>query len=96
MNKKDLEEFMMRFCNLIGKDERRKVMTNEDIVIIDENENTDEVVEAVKQMEEVLETPEFSTIEEYKEMTGKRFRMTKQEKADGLTREEAFARRFNL
>lgn len=96
MDKQYLEEFMLKFCKLIDKDERRKLMTNNDITIIDENENTEEVVEAVEQMQEVLEAPEFTTIEEYKEKTGKRFRLTKQEKAEGLTREEAFARRFNL
>ncbi len=76
---------------------------NTDITIIDENEDGEVVENALKEYMEVtqeiekdLETPEYTTIEEYKEATGKRFRMTKQDKADGLTREEAFAKRFNL
>ena len=37
------------------------------------------------------QSPEYSSIEEYSEATGKRFRMTKDQKERGLTREEAFA-----
>ena len=33
----------------------------------------------------------YSTIKEYTEQTGKRFRMSKDQKERGLTREEAFA-----
>lgn len=38
--------------------------------------------------------PEGVTLENFQEKTGSRFRMTKQEKDAGLTREEAFAKRF--
>tara|TARA_R110002012_G_scaffold77447_4_gene196576 strand:- start:93 stop:335 length:243 start_codon:yes stop_codon:yes gene_type:complete len=34
---------------------------------------------------------EYATIKEYTEQTGKRFRMSKDQKERGLTREEAFA-----
>jgi len=34
---------------------------------------------------------QYSTIKEYTEETGKRFRMSKDQKERGLTREEAFA-----
>ena len=36
----------------------------------------------------------FNTIEEYRTVTGMRFRMTKEEKASGISREEAFTQRF--
>jgi len=36
------------------------------------------------------ESLKYSNIEEYTEQTGKRFRMTKDQKERGLTREEAF------
>ena len=71
-------------------------MTNNDITIIDESDDMEEVVEEMKEMEIIELAPDFTTIDEYKEKTGKRFRMTKAEKEEGLTREEAFARRFNL
>jgi len=35
--------------------------------------------------------PRYSSIKEYTERTGKRFRMTKQQTEKGLTREESFA-----
>ena len=35
-------------------------------------------------------SPEYTTIEEYTARTGKRFRMTKDQKERGLTRDEAF------
>ena len=34
---------------------------------------------------------EYSSIKEYMDLTGKRFRMSKDQKERGLTREEAFA-----
>jgi hypothetical protein len=37
----------------------------------------------------------YSSIEEYTQQTGKRFRLTKEEKSLGLTREEALQKRFN-
>jgi len=36
-------------------------------------------------------TPEYASIQEYTGLTGKRFRMTKDQKERGLTRQEAFA-----
>lgn len=43
------------------------------------------------------ERPEvvYESIEDYTTKTGQRFRMTKEEKAAGLSREEAFEARFN-
>jgi len=40
--------------------------------------------------EDPLFSPAYSTIEEYTGQTGRRFRMTKDQKERGLTREEAF------
>jgi len=37
------------------------------------------------------ETASYATIEEYKAATGKRFRMTKDQKNRGISRDEAFA-----
>ena len=37
-----------------------------------------------------LSTPQYASIEEYSASTGKRFRMSKQQKERGLTRQEAF------
>ena len=37
----------------------------------------------------------YGSIEEYTQKTGKRFRLTKEEKELGLTREEALQKRFN-
>lgn len=37
----------------------------------------------------------YESFDEYTAKTGKRFRMTKEEKSAGLTREEAFHQRFN-
>jgi len=39
--------------------------------------------------------PSYADIDEYTQKTGKRFRMTKEEKELGLTREEALQQRFN-
>jgi hypothetical protein len=52
--------------------------------------NTDETVEDT----ETKSSP-YGSIEEYTQKTGKRFRMTKEEKELGLTREEALQQRFN-
>ena len=38
---------------------------------------------------------EYKDIEDYQRKTGKRFRMLKEQKERGLTREEAFAEMFN-
>lgn len=35
-------------------------------------------------------TPQFESIEHYTKMTGKRFRMTKEQKTRNISREEAF------
>lgn len=43
---------------------------------------------------ELEESPIYESIEDYEDKTGKRFRMKKDEKEEGLTREEAFERRF--
>ena len=40
------------------------------------------------------QTSPYGSIEEYTQQTGKRFRLTKEEKTLGLTREEAFYLRF--
>ena len=39
--------------------------------------------------------PLYTDVAEYTQKTGKRFRMTKEEKELGLTREEALQQRFN-
>ena len=44
-----------------------------------------------KNEESLQSGQQYSTIEEYTAATGKRFRMTKDQKERGLTREEAFA-----
>ena len=44
-----------------------------------------------KNEESLQSGQQYSTIEEYTAVTGKRFRMTKDQKERGLTREEAFA-----
>ena len=63
----------------------------------------EEMVEAIADlvnslMEELFgeleESPIYESIEDYEDKTGKRFRMKKDEKEEGLTREEAFERRF--
>tara|TARA_R110000824_G_scaffold305311_1_gene493175 strand:- start:529 stop:756 length:228 start_codon:yes stop_codon:yes gene_type:complete len=51
--------------------------------------NTDAVVE-----EPETDNPLYESIEEYTQQTGKRFRLTKEEKALGLSREEALHLRF--
>lgn len=43
-----------------------------------------------KNEEPLQSEQQYSTIEEYTAVTGKRFRMTKDQKERGLTREEAF------
>ncbi len=43
-----------------------------------------------KNEESLQSGQQYSTIEEYTAVTGKRFRMTKDQKERGLTREEAF------
>lgn len=43
-----------------------------------------------KNEEPLQSEQQYSTIEEYTAATGKRFRMTKDQKERGLTREEAF------
>jgi len=54
--------------------------------------------EETMQPQEVCETeiltPVYESIEDYTEQTGKRFRMTKDQKTRNLTREEAFAETF--
>ena len=44
-----------------------------------------------KKKDSMPSTPRYSNISEYTEQTGKRFRMNKDQKDRGLTREEAFA-----
>lgn len=44
--------------------------------------------------EEVQPEVVYESIEDYTAKTGQRFRMTKDEKAAGLSREEAFQQRF--
>jgi len=44
-----------------------------------------------KKEESLPSEQQYGTIEEYTAATGKRFRMTKDQKERGLTREEAFA-----
>jgi len=64
-------------------------------------ENTEstlqETVEAA--ISEALASPTqnealYTSIDEYRTVTGKRFRMTKEEKSSGLSREQAFTARF--
>jgi hypothetical protein len=38
--------------------------------------------------------PLYESIEDYTKKTGKRFRLTKEEKAEGLSREQAFNNRY--
>ena len=40
-------------------------------------------------------TPQFESIEHYTQSTGKRFRITKEQKARGISREEAFQEFLN-
>ena len=44
-----------------------------------------------KQEESLPASPKYASIEEYTSATGKRFRMSKQQKERGLSRQEAFA-----
>ena len=44
----------------------------------------------INDMDEVSESTTYTSAEDYKEKTGKRFRMTKDQKQRGLNREEAF------
>ena len=46
-----------------------------------------------KQPEAIIQ--EYKDIEDYQRKTGKRFRMLKEQKERGLTREEAFAEMFH-
>ena len=48
------------------------------------------LAEAQKPKEEVFISPDYGSIEEYTQKTGKRFRMTKDQKLRNKTREEAF------
>ncbi len=50
--------------------------------------------ERVQPTEPESHTPLYESIEDYTSKTGKRFRMTKEEKELGLTREEAFTQRY--
>tara|TARA_R100000458_G_C8252259_1_gene228965 strand:+ start:1080 stop:1295 length:216 start_codon:yes stop_codon:yes gene_type:complete len=50
----------------------------------------------IKDLEEGIDDEESISLEEYKEKTGKRFRMTKEQKSRGLSREEAFKEFLNL
>tara|TARA_R110002051_G_scaffold309096_1_gene381509 strand:- start:748 stop:969 length:222 start_codon:yes stop_codon:yes gene_type:complete len=51
----------------------------------------------LKDLEELSENnKEYSTPEMYKEKTGKRFRMTKEQKTRGMSRKEAFEEFINL
>jgi hypothetical protein len=50
--------------------------------------------ERVKPTEPESHTPLYESIEDFTSKTGKRFRMTKEEKELGLTREEAFTQRY--
>ena len=47
-------------------------------------------------LEEISEEAEYDSPEDYKNKTGKRFRMTKDQKGRGLTRDEAFKEFLNL
>ena len=50
--------------------------------------------ERVEAIEPESHSPLYESIEDYSSKTGKRFRMTKEEKEQGLTREEAFTQRY--
>jgi len=51
--------------------------------------------ELSKSKEKIQETSKYKDIEDYTRKTGKRFRMLKSDISEGLSREEAFNRRFN-
>ena len=51
--------------------------------------------ELSKSKEKIQETSKYKDIEDYTRKTGKRFRMLKSDISEGLSREEAFSRRFN-
>jgi len=51
-------------------------------------------LEFAHQPEEEAQTLVYESIEDYTSRTGKRFRMLKDQKARGLTREEAFTETF--
>jgi len=63
---------------------------------VEKNDAVEEkgVDDTVEETVEESETPTYKNIEDYTTLTGKRFRMLKTDKADGLTREQAFAKRF--
>jgi|3_EtaG_2_1085321.scaffolds.fasta_scaffold43352_2 hypothetical protein len=55
---------------------------------------TDDLTDFVSETKQSETNPEYSCIAEYTEQTGKRFRMTKDQKQRELTREEAFNETF--
>ena len=55
----------------------------------------DFMVKELRQKSEPPENPLFETIEQYKKTTGKKFRMTKEQKARKISREEAFKEYVN-
>ena len=55
---------------------------------------TDDLTDFVAEEEQPKTKPDYSCIAEYTEQTGKRFRMTKEQKSRELSREEAFNETF--
>lgn len=53
----------------------------------------EEMTAPLAENEENQETSDFRDPDHYREITGYRFRMTKAERSEGLTRQEAFERR---
>jgi len=51
--------------------------------------------ELSKPKAQIRETTKYKDIEDYTKKTGKRFRMLKSDISEGLSREEAFSKRFN-
>lgn len=62
-------------------------------VIMDNEENVEKKTEEVEGVvkDSHIEQPKYKNIAEYMAATGKRYRMTKEQKERGLTREQAFA-----
>ena len=55
---------------------------------------TDDLTDFVAQEEQPESNPAYTCITEYTEQTGKRFRMTKNQKERGLSRDEAFSEMY--
>ena len=55
---------------------------------------TDDLTDFIPEEDQPESNPAYTCIAEYTEQTGKRFRMTKEQKSRNLTREEAFSEMY--